>query len=169
MITEQTFTIKQTAELTGFSEDTIRYYEKIQLLRQADRKDNGHRVYHQQDIHTIKLIGCLKKTGISLEAMKPFLKLSTNADPKEYDELVEELRSQRNNILGQISSLQQIVDFIDIKLEEGRPQPDCSDQSLDNVLEERDEKTNIKPISVAEMNYFSGTASKMGKIPSLIR
>ncbi len=41
---EQTFTIKQAAEQTGISEDTIRYYEKIALLSRAERKDNGHRV-----------------------------------------------------------------------------------------------------------------------------
>lgn len=32
------YTIKQTAELTGFTEDTIRYYEKIGLLPRAERK-----------------------------------------------------------------------------------------------------------------------------------
>lgn len=40
---EQTFTIKQVAEQTGISEDTIRYYEKIMLLPQAERKENRHR------------------------------------------------------------------------------------------------------------------------------
>ncbi|WP_342437190.1 MerR family transcriptional regulator [Paenibacillus sp. FSL L8-0436] len=167
MITEQTFTIKQTAELTGLSEDTIRYYEKINLLPQADRKDNGHRVYHQKDINTIRLIVCLKKTGISLEAMKPFLKVSADADPAEHLELVEELRSQRDNIVSQISSLQQIVDFIDIKLEEGRPRGECSDQTPDGVQEEFKE-TKTKPISVVEMSYFSASA-KTGKLPNAIK
>lgn len=32
--------IKQAAELTGLTEDTIRYYEKIGLLPYADRKRN---------------------------------------------------------------------------------------------------------------------------------
>jgi DNA-binding transcriptional MerR regulator len=168
MKTEQTFTIKQTAELTGLSDDTIRYYEKIKLLPQADRKDNGHRIYHQKDINTIRLIVCLKKTGISLEAMRPFLRVSADADPAEYLELVEELRNQRVNIVDQISSLQQIVDFIDIKLEEGRPRQECSDQSPDDVLEERKEKAKIKPISVVERSYFSASA-KTGKLPNSIR
>jgi DNA-binding transcriptional MerR regulator len=165
MKTEQTFTIKQAAELTGLSEDTIRFYEKIKLLPHADRKDNGHRVYHQEDVSTIRLIICLKKTGISLEAMRPFMKVSTDADPAEYPELVEELRSHRENIIGQISSLQQIVDFIDLKLEEGRFRQECSDQSPDDVLEVRKEPTKIKPISVVEMSYFSASA-KTDKLPN---
>jgi DNA-binding transcriptional MerR regulator len=168
MKTEQTFTIKQAAELTGLSEDTIRYYEKIKLLPHADRKDNGHRVYHQEDVSTIRLIICLKKTGISLEAMRPFMKVSTDADPAEYPELVEELRSHRENIIGQISSLQQIVDFIDLKLEEGRFRQECSDQIPDDVLEERKEPTKIKPISVVEMSYFSASA-KTDKLPNSLK
>ena len=164
MKTEQTFTIKQAAELTGLSEDTIRYYEKIKLLPHANRKDNGHRVYHQEDVSTIRLIICLKKTGISLEAMRPFMKVSTDADPAEYPELVEVLRSHRENIIGQIASLQQIVDFIDLKLEEGRFRQECSDQSPD-VLEERKVP---KPISVVEMSYFSASA-KTDKLPKSLK
>ena len=58
---EQTFTIKQVAEQTGISEDTIRYYEKIMLLPQAERKENRHRFYRKEDIYRIKQITCLKK------------------------------------------------------------------------------------------------------------
>lgn len=158
MNTEQTFTIKQTAELTGFSEDTIRYYEKIKLLPQAARKDNGHRVYHQQDIQTIRLIVCLKKTGISLEAMKPFLRVSADADPAGYLELTEELRHQRQNIVSQISALQQIVNFIDTKLEEGIPDPEDSGPYPEDISEVRKAAAGIRPVSVVEMSYFSAAA-----------
>lgn len=119
---EQTFTIKQVAEQTGISEDTIRYYEKIMLLPQAERKENRHRFYRKEDIYRIKQINCLKKTGMSLEAMRPFLAASVDSDSVNYPELVDQLRRQREHIMIQISSLQQIVDFIDIKLKEGRPQ-----------------------------------------------
>ena len=47
-VEELTYTIKQIAEQTGISEDTIRYYEKIKLLPRADRKENGHRVYRKK-------------------------------------------------------------------------------------------------------------------------
>lgn len=117
---EPSFTIKQAADQTGITEDTIRYYEKIALLPRAERKDNGHRVYRQEDIDKIRLIACLKKTGMPLEEMRPFLTVSADTDPAEYPELVGLLRSHRENIVGQIASLQQVVDFIDMKLEEGK-------------------------------------------------
>ncbi|MFC4104284.1 MerR family transcriptional regulator [Paenibacillus xanthanilyticus] len=149
---EPSFTIKQTAEQTGITEDTIRYYEKIALLPRAERKDNGHRIYRREDITTIQLIACLKKTGMPLEEMRPFLTVSADADPAEYPELVERLRSHREHIVGQIASLQQVVDFIDMKLEEGRYRQVCSDEAQESS----------QPISPVEMRYFplSAKASK---------
>lgn len=160
---EQRFTIKQAAEQTGISEDTIRFYEKIMLLPQAERKESGHRVYRKEDINRIKLISCLKKTGMPLEAMRPYLAASADTASAEYPELVDQLRSHRENIVNQISSLQQIVDFIDIRLKEGRPRKESSDQNQDEVLEEHKEKVKLKPISVVEMSYFSASA-KMDKL-----
>ncbi len=168
MMAEQTFTIKQTADQTEISEDTIRYYEKIALLPRADRKDNGHRVYRQGDINTIRLISCLKKTGMPLEEMRPFLAVSADADPAEYPELVEQLRSHRENIVNQISSLQQVVDFIDMKLEEGKYRRDCSDESQDGVSENKMGEPKAKPVSPVEMSYFSVPA-KVGKSPASVR
>ncbi|MGO4698878.1 MerR family transcriptional regulator [Paenibacillus sp. 2TAB26] len=159
---EQCFTIKQTAGHTGITEDTIRYYEKIGLLPRAERKDNGHRIYRQEDINTIRLIACLKKTGMLLEEIRPFLAVSADTDPAEYPELVELLRSHRENIISQITSLQQVVDFIDMKLEEGRYRRDCKDECLDGVPEKMLGEPKTKPVSPGEMRYFSVSA-KAGK------
>ncbi|GLX68628.1 MerR family transcriptional regulator [Paenibacillus glycanilyticus] len=161
MKVEQRFTIKQTAEQTGMTEDTIRYYEKIALLPRAERKDNGHRFYRQEDIHTIRLLACLKKTGMPLEEIRPFLAVSADTDPAEYPELVEHLRSHRENIVSQIASLQQVVDFIDMKFEEGRYRRDCSDEGMDGAPENRLGESKPKPVSPSEMRYFSG-ATKAG-------
>lgn len=147
---EPSYTIKQTAEHTGIAEDTIRYYEKIALLPRADRKENGHRVYRQDDIQTLRLIACLKKTGMPLEEMRPFLQVTVDADPADHPELVEHLRSHREKIVGQIAQMQQVVEFIDLKLEEGKYRRDCADEP------------GPKTASPEEMSYFSG-AAKAGK------
>ncbi|AWB46666.1 MerR family transcriptional regulator [Paenibacillus sp. CAA11] len=152
---EPTFTIKQAAKQTGISEDTIRYYERIALLPRAKRRDNGHRVYRQEDIDTIQLISCLKKTAMPLEEMRPFLAVSADADPADYPDLVELLRSHRETIVSQIASLQQVVDFIDVKLEEGRYRRDCTDENQDGVSENMMIEPKSKPVSAVQMNYFS--------------
>lgn len=113
------FSIKESSEQSGLSEDTIRYYEKIGLLPRAERKENRHRVYRSDDIDTMKLISCLKKTGISLDEMKPFLQLSKNDDLHAFPELYETIQNHKVKIKSQIDSLQEILDFIDLKLDKG--------------------------------------------------
>lgn len=82
-----TFSIKETATQSGLTEDTIRYYEKIGLLPRAKRKQNSHRIYHLDDVETMRMIACFKKTGMSLESMKPYLQLSQGDDLRAYPEL----------------------------------------------------------------------------------
>ncbi|WP_379153680.1 MerR family transcriptional regulator [Paenibacillus sp. sgz5001063] len=114
----QSYSIKQTSELTGITEDTIRYYEKIGLLPRAQRKGNSHRIYSDNDIETMKLITCLKKTGMSLDDMRPYLDLSLDSNLSEYPELHAMIRNHKQKILDQIASLQQIVDLIDSKMDQ---------------------------------------------------
>jgi DNA-binding transcriptional MerR regulator len=118
------FSIKETSEQAGLSEDTIRYYEKIGLLPRAERKANRHRVYRPEDIQTMKLITCLKKTGMSLEEMKPYLQMSRDSDLEDFPDEREMLLNHRKKIEAQIISLQQIVDFIDEKMEKRSMFPD---------------------------------------------
>lgn len=112
------FSIKQASEQTGLTEDTIRYYEKIGLMPRAERKANGHRVYHSDDITTMKRITCLKIAGMSLEDMKPFLALSLSYDDDlaEFPELYKTLQDHKKNIENQIIELQLILNSINLKL-----------------------------------------------------
>lgn len=67
------YTIRQAAELTGFSPDTLRYYEKIGLLKSPQRVSGGVRIYSEDNVHLLTSLNCLKKTGLSLEDMKEFI------------------------------------------------------------------------------------------------
>ncbi|MEK5445212.1 MerR family transcriptional regulator [Paenibacillus sp. FSL R7-0331] len=113
---QEGYSIKKTAELTGITEDTIRYYEKIGLLPRARRKGNTHRIYSSADVERMKLIACLKKTGMPLDDMRPYLSLTPDSALIAYPELHDKIQTHKQNILDQIASLQQIVDFIDNKV-----------------------------------------------------
>ncbi|WP_199616013.1 MerR family transcriptional regulator [Paenibacillus alkalitolerans] len=67
------YSIGQAAELTGFSIDTLRYYEKIGLTKPPERGPGGLRSYSEEDVRMLSSLHCLKKTGLSLEEMKEFL------------------------------------------------------------------------------------------------
>ncbi|MRN55120.1 MerR family transcriptional regulator [Paenibacillus monticola] len=119
-VASEVYSIKQFSERTGFTEDAIRYYEKIGLLQEVKRKDNRHRIYDAEDINRMVLISCLKKTGMSLDEMKLYV-LRTNADDintvTERDEI---LKDHKQKIEQQMIHLQTILDFINHKLQSGK-------------------------------------------------
>lgn len=59
--------IGQFAARTGLSADTLRYYEKIGLLRHVARDASGFRVYGPRDLEWIGFILRLKDTGMALD------------------------------------------------------------------------------------------------------
>ncbi|MHC8523838.1 MerR family transcriptional regulator [Rossellomorea sp. H39__3] len=77
------YTIGQTSEKTGFSRDTLRYYEKVGLIPPPSRLENGRRVYTDEDIETLHLLSSLKSTGLSIEEMTDIVKARKIALPNE--------------------------------------------------------------------------------------
>lgn len=62
----------ETAALTGFSLDTMRYYERIGLLAPVDRAVSGQRRYTDDDIDWLGILGCLRGTGMPIARMLEF-------------------------------------------------------------------------------------------------
>jgi MerR family transcriptional regulator, repressor of the yfmOP operon len=70
--------ISEFAEITGLSKDTIRYYEKMDLLHPEMK--GMHREYNKQNIESIEVILKLKQTGFSLQEIKMLFEWSHNTD-----------------------------------------------------------------------------------------
>lgn len=66
--------IGETAERTGISEYTLRYYEKKGLIRVA-RDAAGRRDYHEADLGWLRFIQRLKDTGMLLRDIKRYSEL----------------------------------------------------------------------------------------------
>lgn len=72
---EQTYTIKETARLTGLAESNLRYYETIGLIPSIERDGSSkYRVYKESDVDHIVSIACLSATGMSIDDMQEYLK-----------------------------------------------------------------------------------------------
>lgn len=70
--------IGEFAICTGLSKDTIRYYEKMNLLQPEIK--NKQRYYNKKDIDTVEAILKLKQTGFSLQEIKMLFDWSGNID-----------------------------------------------------------------------------------------
>lgn len=51
----------------GTTPSTIRYYDKNGLLPFVKRDQNGHRAFVDNDFNFLKVINCLKKSGVPVK------------------------------------------------------------------------------------------------------
>ncbi len=77
--------IGQAAERTGLSAKTIRYYEDIDLVTPARRRDNGYRDYADRDIHMLQFIARARDLGFSVEDCRTLLALYSDTGRKSAD------------------------------------------------------------------------------------
>lgn len=65
----------EAAHKSGFSLDTLRYYEKIGLLSDIDRTSGGKRIFSDDDLGWLGLLRCLRDTGMPIARMCRFAEL----------------------------------------------------------------------------------------------
>jgi DNA-binding transcriptional MerR regulator len=73
-------TIGRLAQRSGTNPPTIRYYEQIGLLKRADRKDGGHRVYSDADLRRLTFIRRCRDFGFPIEQVRSLVDLLENGD-----------------------------------------------------------------------------------------
>ena len=71
--------IGEVSKQFDITEDTLRYYEKIGLIRDVKRQ-NGIRSYDENDILTIEFIICMRSAGLSIEFLSQYLTLLRSGD-----------------------------------------------------------------------------------------
>ncbi|MBZ0295425.1 MAG: MerR family transcriptional regulator [Anaerolineae bacterium] len=116
MTQNDNLTIKQVAEVTGLSEHTLRYYERIGLIHSIDRADNTHRRYSQDDIGWIDFLMKLRATGMSIQDMRIYAQLQRQGD-RTLPERVEMLKTLQQKLETHIDELNQHLDLIRYKIE----------------------------------------------------
>lgn len=65
----------QLAHLTGCHLETIRYYEKIGLLRDPPRSASGYRLYDETDIRRLRFILRARELGFVIDEIRGLLHL----------------------------------------------------------------------------------------------
>jgi DNA-binding transcriptional MerR regulator len=66
-------TVSKLAEEVGTSADTVRYYERIGLLPEADRSPSGYRLYDDEAVERLRFIKRAQRFGLRLEAIGELL------------------------------------------------------------------------------------------------
>jgi len=72
--------IREAAEASGLSADTIRYYEKIGIIRPISRDSGGQRQFSAEDIAWMGVLNCLRNTGMPMKALSRYAELVEAGD-----------------------------------------------------------------------------------------
>src|SRR5262245_18298701 len=109
-------TIQQVAAESGLSTHTLRYYERIGLIKGVDRAGTGHRRYSSDDLVWIAFLKKLRATGMPVAAMKQYADL-TRAGDQTLGDRIDLLETHRCAILEQMAILQEFVSILDYKID----------------------------------------------------
>ncbi|MBM7568970.1 MerR family transcriptional regulator [Paenibacillus sacheonensis] len=109
------YTINEVAELCDLSAHTIRYYDKEGLLPFITRTKNGNREFSEQSLELIRLICCLKNTGMPIKDIKQYIDLlmeGTHTSDVRRRVMVD----HRKEVLRQMNELKKNLNLIDLKI-----------------------------------------------------
>ena len=110
------YTIKEASEKTQLSAYVLRYYEKEGILSSVHRSKGGIRYYTDEDMETLGLICCLKKTGMQLNEIKAFVQLSSQGKETLRERCLI-LSQQKEKVKRQIEELQHSYEKVSHKLD----------------------------------------------------
>ena len=109
------YSIQDVSKKTGLTAHTLRYYEKEGLISGIERSQGGFRQYTDEDLERLGLICCLKNTGMSIQEIGRFVRLTHEGD-HTLAERVELLREHREQVLARMAEMQKYLDKVTWKL-----------------------------------------------------
>lgn len=108
------YSIGEVADATGIAISTLRYYDREGMFPNMERTNGGMRVFSDIEIEVIKIIECLKTSGMPVKDMKQYLDWCQEGDnslQKRRDMFYERLDAVKK----QMEELQKTMDIIKYK------------------------------------------------------
>ena len=93
------YKINEIARLYGIGVDSLRYYEKLGILKPR-RDTNGYRLYNLKDMYKLNVIRDLRRLDFSMQQIKDYLEGQT------VDHTLALLRQEQALVQAQIQELQ---------------------------------------------------------------
>ncbi len=108
------YTIGEMAKLLDIPASTLRYYDKQGLLPFVERSKSGIRMFQEKDYEWLKLIECLKKSGLTLSEIKNYIFMAIRGDETIGDRL-QLFLNQKEVITQKITELQETLKVVEYK------------------------------------------------------
>lgn len=110
------YSINDVSKMFGLSIYTIRFYDKEGLFPFITRGKSGNREFTEEDLNLVKLVCCLKNSGMKIKKIKHFMDLCMEGD--ETIEIRKNLLIEhRKTVLEQIDDLNKNLNLINFKID----------------------------------------------------
>lgn len=107
------FTIGQVSEMFDLPVSTLRYYDKEGLFPELNRT-SGIRQFTEKEIETLRVIECLKKTGLQIKDIKLFMSWCMEGS-STYTKRKELFENQKMQVEKEINELNKTLDMLNFK------------------------------------------------------
>ena len=97
----------------GVSVDTIRFYEKQQLLTPSARSEAGYRLYNAADNQRLGFILRAKSVGFSLQQIRELLQIEDNKSQWQCSDVKDKVQHKMAEIAQQIAGLQRFYQALE--------------------------------------------------------
>lgn len=102
------YRIGQLAKLANVTVDTIRFYEKQQMMGHEIRTEGGFRLYSDSDLQRLKFIRFGRQLGFGLDAIRDLLSIRVDPEHHSCEESKAIVQSRLNEVSKMIVELQNI-------------------------------------------------------------
>ena len=101
-------TIGQLARIVGVNVQTVRYYERLSLLRPSARRPSGYRLYSHEEERRLRFIKNAQALGFTLREIAELLALRV-ASTARCGEVQEKARAKLVQVESKIDDLQALA------------------------------------------------------------
>ncbi len=108
------YTVGEIAKILGISASTLRYYDKEGLLPFVERSNSGIRMFTDKDYEWLKVIECLKKSGLSIKDIEAYTNM-VNQGNNSLSERLKLFQARRTAIKQQIMEMQEALEMLEFK------------------------------------------------------
>ena len=107
------YTIGQVSEMFRLPISTLRYYDKEGLFPDLQR-DSGIRKFEEKEIEALRVIECLKKSGLEIKDIKQFMEWCAQGS-QTYIQRRELFLKQQKRVESEIEHMNQVLDMLKFK------------------------------------------------------
>ena len=112
---KNTMSINELSTASSLTTHTLRYYEKLGVLKPAERAASGHRQYRSDAVAWLDFVLRLKITGMPLSEIRKYAVLRAGGDATLQPRLTM-LELHRKRLVSNISELSESLTALDSKI-----------------------------------------------------